>query len=185
MKKTRYPTHVNLKDLPFEGESFQFSNQTGELNKALSDMIGEHPFQIDLTLTPAGNAYEIAGHIESKADLLCARCGRDLTYHIHDDFHELIVVMKERPRSGHSGHTGNNLIDGPYCNYTTNYDFDLAEFAHEHIAAAIPYTPYCERSDCETYLTEAQKSQLRGFDEEKPNNPFEALKNFASKSQRS
>lgn len=185
MKKTAYPTYVNLKELPLEGESFDFSRETGELDDALQDLIGDYDYQVEMQLTPAGNAFAISGHIETSAELQCARCGRDTKQEIRDDFNELILVMKERPRSGHSGHTGTNLIDGPYCNYTTSYEFNLSEFTHEHVASAIPYTPYCGLKDCEEYFQKAQEALSEGFSEEKPNNPFTALKNLNSKTQRS
>lgn len=185
MKKTLYPIKVNLKDLPLEGESFYFSRSTGELNKALSDLINKHDYTASLQLTPAGNAFAISGHIKTQAELLCARCGRETIENINDEFSEIIVVMKEKPRSGHSGHVGVNLIDGPYCNYVTHYDFDLSEFVHEHIAAAIPYAPYCKLDDCEEHLKKSQTALEKGFDGPDQNNPFSTLKNFTPKGQRS
>lgn len=184
-KKTLYPTKVNLKDMPDDGESFHFSKSTGELDKALKDLIGQYDYVVDLQLTPAGNAYQISGNIKTKADLLCARCGRDTTIDINDNFHEVIVVMKEKPRSGHSGHVGVNLIDGPYCNYATGYEFNLSEFAHEHIAAAIPYAPYCKLEDCAEHFKKWQLALEEGFTDSTQNNPFSALKNITSKGQRS
>lgn len=185
MKKNLYPTSLNLKDMPLAGESFNFSKSTGELDKVLGEIIGQHDYTVNLQLTPAGNAFEIGGEIHTKADLLCARCGRDATININDKFSELIVVMKEKPRSGHSGHVGVNLIDGPYCNYATGYEFDLAAFVHEHVTAAIPYAPYCNLDDCEAHFKKLQIELEKGFEGSDQNNPFLSLKNIASKSQRS
>src|SRR5437868_2798627 len=135
MRPTVYPTFVNLKDLADEGESFVFSRQTAELNSKLKDVVAQHDYQVALTITSMGNAFEITGKIDTEMDVVCARCGRDMVHPIHDNFSELIVVMDERPRAGHSGHTGMQLDEGPYCNYSTTYQFDLGEFVHEHIAA--------------------------------------------------
>ncbi len=185
MKKSSYPTVVNLKDLPQEGETFNFSRATGELDKTLADLIDNNDYRVDFELVPAGNAFAITGQIQTQALLTCARCGRDTTQPISDTFHEVIMVIKEKPRSGHSGHTGNNLIDGPYCHYTTAYEFDMGEFAREHVAAAIPYTPYCGRADCEEYLERAKTPAQDSFDSSTESNPFATLKNLTSKSQRS
>ncbi len=141
-------TSVNLKQLPDQGEQFQFNQGSGELNRHLVDLIGSHAYNIDVTIRPQGNVYEITGRIDTEMDRICSHCGRDTHLPIHDEFSELIVVMTERPRAGHSGHTG-SLLEGPSCNYITGHEFDLAEFVHEHIALAEPPHPQCGRSDCD------------------------------------
>jgi len=179
MKFSKYPTRVNLKDLPDQGESFVFSRQTGELNLNLNELIQNHDYKVNIELTPMGNAFGISGIIESQMDLLCARCGRDMTAPVLDNFNELIVVMDEKPKGGHSGHTGGQFINGPYCNYTTSYEFDLSEFIHEHIAASEPYAPNCGRADCEHYLQKVQSATVPPV--EIKSHPFEILKNVKLK----
>lgn len=182
-KKITYPTSVNLKELEDGDETFHFSRESGELNSALQDLVKNHAYDVELHLRPMGNAFEISGHISTQMDLICARCGRDMIEPIKDDFNELIVVMKEKPRAGHSGHTGGELSDGPFCNYLTSYQFNLADFIHEHIAAVEPHTPHCSRSDCETHLKQLQET-LGLAAEDQPTSPFEVLKNLSVKSQR-
>lgn len=182
MRKATYPTFINLKELEAEAEEFQFSRNSGELNSALADLIGVHPYDAELALKSVGNAYEITGKISTQMTLPCARCGRDMIQKIEDNFQELIVVLKEQPRAGHSGHTGSHE-HGPFCNYTTSSQFDLAEFVREHIAAAEPYAPQCRQLDCEMHYLAAQKS-AKGFDAEEPTNPFAVLKNITPKGQR-
>ena len=182
MKKTKYPTRVNLRDLEDEGEDFVFNRGTGELNTALTELIGSHDYAVNIRLTPAGNAFEIIGKISTSIDTQCARCGRDMVLPIEDDFQEMIVIEKEKPRAGHSGHTGGDH-EGIFCNYVTSYDFNLAEFAHEHIAAAEPYTPLCTRPDCEQHFQAAQ-GQIGRETETGAHSPFEVLKNLTTKGQR-
>jgi uncharacterized protein len=178
MKKTTYPTFINLKDLQSrhltEGEEFLYSRATGELNATLEDVIGKNDYIAKLRVQAIGNVFEISGDIKTQLEVPCARCGRDMKYPVNDKFHELIVVLEERPRAGHSGHTSGQLGEGPFCNYTSSHHFDLAEFVHEHIVAAEPYTPHCGADDCETYVSEPVPER----------SPFEVLKNLSAKTQR-
>lgn len=182
MKKPIYPTYINLRELNPEGESFIYNRDSGELNQCLKDLIQTHPYNVELHLRPMGNAFEITGKILTKMSLLCSRCGRDMDTPIEDQFQELILVMDERPRAGHSGHTGSHE-DGPFCNYVTSYQMSLADFVREHIAAAEPFTPHCDRSDCEDYFRNLQATvEPAGFSGK---NPFEVLKNLPIKNQSS
>jgi len=171
---TTYRTAVNLKDIEAEGESFVFHRQTGELNERLADLIGSHDYSVDLSVRPMGNVFEISGQISTQMDLVCARCGRETSAPIKDDFHEIIIVLAERPRAGHSGHTGSS-DEGPFCNYVTSYEFDLAEFVHEHIAATEPYRPLCSRADCDEVFEKAQVTDTSPTAE---SNPFAILKSL-------
>jgi len=183
MNKQVYPTRIHLKELPPKGEHFHFSEQTGELNSTLGDLLKDLKYSADIRLEPAGNAFQISGSITTKLDVLCSRCGRDMVYPVNDLFNEIIVINTETPRDGHLGHvstSGQN--EGPYCNYINNYDFDLAEFIHEHIAAAEPYTPHCERPDCETHWERIRALAETPAREE--TTPFAALKKMSIKPQK-
>lgn len=178
---TTYRTSVNLKDLDEDGEDFSYSRASGELNKTLNELVGEQPYDINLHLRPMGNVFEISGEIHTAMNLPCSRCGRDMQMPIDENFNEIIVVMNERPRAGHSGHTG-TTDEGPYCNYVTSHDFSLSDFVHEHVAAAEPYQIHCTRPDCEEVYKKAQISDTSTI---KENNPFEVLKNLNVNSKRS
>lgn len=179
MRTTSYPTVVNLKDLPLEGESFYFSKSSGELNDILKDLIEGHDYKVELHLKSLGNAFEITGKINTQMNLVCAHCGREMGFPIADQFTELIVVMSELPRASHSSHTGHQHEDGPYCHYSSHYQFDLGEFTHEHLAAAEPYTPYCGQADCEAFFKAATAHE----ENERPSSssPFADLQNLVVK----
>jgi uncharacterized protein len=174
-----YPTTVNLKDLPDQGESFEFNRKVGELNKQLNDLIGNHDYEVNLSVRPLGNVFEISGLIRTEMDLICSHCGRDMVTPIEDKFTELIIVMDEKPRAGHSGHTGSLLDEGPACNYVTHHTFDLGNFTHEHIALAEPFQPRCGRSDCDqVFLQAAGLSAPKVPGAPNRDNPFAVLKDL-------
>ncbi|OFZ18390.1 MAG: hypothetical protein A2Z20_04025 [Bdellovibrionales bacterium RBG_16_40_8] len=185
MSKPFSPTSLNLKELESSGEIFNFSRNTGELNAGLRDLINDHDYSVQLELIPVGNAFQISGTITTKLNLICSHCGRDLVEPIHDKFNEIIVVTKEKPRAGHSGHTGSSLEDGPYCNYLTSYQFNLIDFVHEHIAAAEPYAPHCNLADCDKYHESLRSGKaVEGQEISTSEHPFAVLKNVTVKSQR-
>jgi uncharacterized metal-binding protein YceD (DUF177 family) len=176
-----YRTTVNLKELSPDGESVHYSKASGELKAKLADLVGSHDYTVDITLNPMGNVFAISGQITTKLDVQCARCGRELTTPIAANFNEIIIVLNERPRAGHSGHTGSSE-EGPFCNYVTSHTVDLAEFVHEHIAAAEPYRALCDRSDCETVYEKAQVTgSLRSADMNAEANPFAVLKELSKR----
>lgn len=78
MRHTKYPTFINLKELEDQGEEFNFSRESAELNKALFDLIGDHAYICEIAMRPMGNAFEITGKIDTQITLPCARCGRDM-----------------------------------------------------------------------------------------------------------
>lgn len=179
MKKYTYPTRVHLNEIPDEGRDFHFDNESGELNQMLGDLIGTNTFRADLRIQPMGNVFSISGDIQTRLETECSRCGRDMEYPVQDNFSELIVVEKPRPRNSESSHV---LPDDSsvFCNHISDPAFNLGEFVHEHIAASEPYVVQCQRTDCEDFVKAAQERQgpppLMT-----PESPFAALKNFKPK----
>lgn len=173
MAKSGISTTVNLTELPESGLEFSFDEKTGELNQVLEDLIHKRPHFVRIFIRPIGDIYEISGEVKATLPLLCSRCGRDVEHEINDHFQELIMIEKPRPRKGTpSSHEGHST--GPFCNYVTSPIFNLAEFSHEHIAAAEPYIIECKRPDCGEYL---QKIHGEPPDlAENRSNPFEILK---------
>ncbi|MEK6554368.1 MAG: YceD family protein [Bdellovibrionota bacterium] len=177
MKQTAYPTKVMLTSLQETGEIYKYTNQTGELTKALADLIGDAPYNVEIQLMPAGNAFLISGKIKTEMKLICSHCGRDAVHEVNDDFKEIILIEDDRGRGGHTGHVGSDLVsDGPYCNYVQSASFDIADFVHEHIAAEEPYIVECGQPDCERVMKAAE---LRAGDPTSTDaNPFSVLKNL-------
>lgn len=177
MKNTAYPISVMLPSLPEDGETYKYTEITGELTKTLEDLIGNAAYAVDIALKPMGNAFEISGEIKTQMNTNCAHCGRDMTYEVNDDFREIILIEEERGRGGHTGHAGADLVsDGPFCNYVQSPSFSIADFVHEHIAAEEPYIAECGKADCEKV---SKSAQLRAADlESTDTNPFSVLKNL-------
>lgn len=179
MKKYTYPTRIQLNELPEEGQSYHFDRDSGELNHILQDLVGENAYTVDIFIQPMGNVFQISGDLHTEVGTQCARCGRDMNHPVDENFSELIVVEKPRPRSSTGSHS---LSDGSslFCNHISDTSFSLGEFVHEQIAANEPYVVRCQREDCESYLESAQE-HVRAPAELPKENPFAVLKNFKPK----
>jgi uncharacterized metal-binding protein YceD (DUF177 family) len=180
MSKRAQLNRIALPDLPPQGEDYALNRKSGELNETLKDIISDRDYEISIHIKPIGNVYEISGRIQTEVNTQCSRCGRDALAPINDQFSELIVIEEPRPRKGSSSsHEGHS--DGPFCNYVTSPIFNLAEFCHEHIAAAEPYLFECGRPDCaDTYKRATTHTEAPEFNK---TNPFQALKKvFKNKS---
>lgn len=176
-KPSTYPISVLLSSLNENGEKYSYSQTTGELTATLKDLISNDPYAVTVEIRPLGNAFEISGLVDTQLRLNCSHCGRDTTYKVNNEFRELILVEDERPRGGHTGHSGGDLVnDGPYCNYVNSYNFNIADFIHEQIASQEPYIVECGLNDCETVMKAAQLSASAA--ENADFSPFSVLKNL-------
>ncbi len=164
MKRSTNLTFVNLKSLPEKGEQYQFSQQNGELDEQLRDLIGSNNYYVSLEVRPVGNVFEISGEIRAEMDLICSHCGRELHHPVNDSFNELIVVTAKWTRAGHSGHVNSVKDHEITCNYATSFDFDLGDFVHEHIALAEPDHPLCARPDCDDVFNAANRTVKNPID---------------------
>jgi uncharacterized metal-binding protein YceD (DUF177 family) len=177
MRKVTYPIHVNLNEIPDEGRTFHYSNDSAELTDTLQDLVGSHPYRAEVRLKPIGNVYEISGDIDTQVTSACSRCGQDFDQDFKHHFHELIVIEKERPRRTRRGHVNHseNQDSGPFCNYRQDNNFNVAEFVHEQIASHEAYATACGKPSCEELLKKYQPTQEETL---KGESPFAVLKNL-------
>ena len=56
MKKSdSAPIIVKLKELPPDGQNFVFTNESGELNQRLKDLIGTNNYRAEFSIFPQGD----------------------------------------------------------------------------------------------------------------------------------
>ena len=61
MKTRLSPIRISLQDLPTDGREYTFTSESGELNAALSDLIGSNPFVLNFKRVPMGNSFDLKG----------------------------------------------------------------------------------------------------------------------------
>lgn len=155
---------IKLNEIPQEGRDYTFDRESGELNEALADLIGEHGYDVKLFIKPIGSAYEMTGRLKSTVTEICSRCGWDLEIPLERKVHEILLEEGDEDRKGHSVH-GNRSVDfsadGPNMTPVKGDVFDAAEFVHETIALAEPLYPSCGNDNCEHLAeVEAKKREL-------------------------
>ena len=193
MKTRQDAKLIVLKDLPAEGRDFEFSNESGELNSILKDLIGTNPYQFNFRITPQGNSFDLRGQLESKLDLQCSVCAGDFAFPIKLDLHELIVIERAIGKGDQmtkANHAHEWVEGGPDYMILSNDTFDVGEYAHEAIALAEPMRPLCapERpSGCAQSSQKVERTWLSYGETDKEaaalrDNPFRVLEKIKLKS---
>lgn len=177
---------IDLSDLPPEGRSFEFTHESGEMTPQLTDLLGKHPYRIEILVRPLGNIFEASGVIQGAMDQVCSLCGDDLLKGLNQPFRELLMIQEPLGRSTKNtrvNHTSEMNLEAPEVTELSGQMFDMAEFIHELIAISIPIRvtarPDCEES-CERYQEVLKLGVLNAQDPPgfAAKNPFAGLKDL-------
>lgn len=193
MTKINRRRQINLKEIAASGESFEFTQASGELSSILEDLIGKNDFIINMTILPLGNSYNISGSIKTDQNLICSRCAIDFVQPLNIKIKEILYVQKQvldrKGKSGRANHISDYSEDALHCTYLEDDFLDVGEFVHEIIAINEPLHPTakpdCDDS-CENLLNAYKSGWLEKIDpqaesKKETHNPFEALKDFKLK----
>lgn len=181
------PLHINLKELPPEGEEFTYSAKSGELTPALKDLLGANDYQVSFRITPMGNTFDLRGNITSAMNLQCALCTIDFKYPVELKLHELIVINKplnKGDQQTRANHAHEWESEGPDYILVDSPTFDVATYVHEMVALTEPLQPLgkpdCD-ANCENlavFKSSIKASQDDGFAKA---NPFKVLEKIKLK----
>lgn len=179
---------INLTEIPEEGRAYHYNSQTGELNSILVDLVGKANHEVEFFIKPLNSKdFELVGAIKTKLPEQCARCGIDFPYPVDEKFHEILIPKQNQPR-GSKYSKVNHVSDlpegGPDVSEYEGHMFDIGEYLHEVVALAAPFNPAGpedENGDCSICKIPVKGrsfSYEEKMPEEKPQNPFAALKNI-------
>lgn len=140
------PLQINLKELPPEGQDFQYSHSSGELTRSLKDLVGDNPYSIQFKLTPMGNTFELKGSVKAGMDLQCSLCAVDFKHPVELKLYELILVSKRQTlhkgdQQSKANHAHEWETQGPDYILLESDSFHVGEYVHEMIALAEPLKP--------------------------------------------
>ena len=141
---------VDLKALPPEGEAYQYTEKSEEAFGLFDDILGIHPFSIQVEVAPMGNCFQVLGSVRTTYDETCSRCGYDIEVDLLPKINEILMFDKERPRKFQTSHVQNSeIIDEstPSVTYIQSSDFQLGEFLHEMMVFAMETYPKCKDQD--------------------------------------
>lgn len=179
---------INLIDIPEEGQSFFWNNQSGELSSVLADLIGKNLYQVDFFVKPLNSKdFELRGIIKTGLAEQCSRCGIDFEFPVKQEFYEILIPKQDHPRGGRYSKV-NHVSEAPDTGTeTSEYEgnhFDMGEYLHEVVALAEPFNPAGpedENGDCSICKIPVKGRSFSYNEEmpvEKPQSPFAVLKNI-------
>ncbi len=175
------PTVIYLSELPKEGRKYLYTNQTGELQPFLQDLIGKNPYEVELEVKPMGNVFSATGKITTGLDELCSLCALEYVQRISQSFQEILIIQK--PVKGHQArvnHASELNLEGPECTELESDQFLVGDFIRELVALAKPIKPLgkpnCDET-CENYQEAVRKGWLTPPNDKdfKSENPFSKL----------
>lgn len=137
---------INLSEIPPEGRQYLCNQKTGEFEEALTDLVGQRPYDVNFFIQPVGNIYEITGKIDTHLGLTCARCANDFNYGIHEKIHELLVPGGKLPRTGKEAkvnHVSELDDSGPSTTVIESLNFDMDPLVRDLVALAEPNIAIC------------------------------------------
>ncbi len=191
MKPRKSPTEIQLKDLPAEGRDYEYTRESGELNSALEDLIGNNPYAVSFKITPLGNTFDLRGTVKTGLNLQCALCAIDFKFPVEQKLHEMLVVQKPMEKGDQltkANHAHEWENQGPDYILLDSDLFRVGDYIHELVGLAEPIRPLgkpdCD-ANCEN-MSEPVKKWL-GYGSEKAtdpikSNPFQVLEKIKLKS---
>jgi uncharacterized protein len=175
---------IRLKEIPQDGRDYTFDRKSGELNDALSDLIGDHGYNVSLFIKPIGSAYEMRGQIKTTVHETCSHCGYDFELPLSRAVKEVLFEEQEAYRKTHSVQ-GSQMIDFSQDELSMTPIrgdiLDAGEFVHEMIALSEPLYPVCgpdgqclNAAEVEAIRRRLEEEAELAVETKKPN-PFNAL----------
>lgn len=169
---------IKLNEVPEEGQDYDYSRGTAELNSALVDLIQDNDYSVHMFIKPLNTKdFTVTGNVSTKRREQCSRCAEDFDQKIRKNLNEILIPHQEQDRTGKYSKSQVMLGSETEEVSVTEYNkqqFDVAEFVHEAIALEIPFVAYCDscqkKEDSETFIYDEKMSE-----DSKPN-PFQALK---------
>lgn len=178
------PTVIYLRELPNEGRTYIYTNESAELTPFLKDLLGQRPYRVEIEVKPMGNVYSAIGTIEAGLEELCSRCAIDFILPVKERFNEILVVGETPHRGGghqaRVNHSSELNADGPECTELPTHEFRVADFVHEIIALSRPIKPMA-KPDCDDSCENFQMALQKGWvttgnsDSFQKTNPFSQL----------
>lgn len=162
---------IDLKSLSGKGLDFYYDQQSEDLTKKLKSLIGENDYNIKIHICNEGHSsYVISGKIQTRLNLLCARCAYEFKKPINKEFKEKIFLQKQLTRKDKQTKINHfsDLMNREDFTVLESSVFDIGDFLHELIAVEEPFRPLGSKScdddsfNCEHLENIKQKIRQKG-----------------------
>lgn len=183
MKKER--VLIKLTDIPDEGQSFSYSDKSGELSQALHDIIDDNSYSVELTVQPIDTYYLATGKIITQLSRICSQCGSDIQLPVNIKLNEILIPKAEMHKGdtqSKSGFIATDLDEQKTdVTYIVGGVLNVEELVREQIVITDPTYPVCP-DKCEgleevrAKMSELEKNAEHAMQGGAKQNPFEVLK---------
>ena len=182
-------SRIRLTDIPADGKDFHWSRESKELNDTLEDLIGSEAYEVKFNIRPVNSRdFMMMGTITTRLPEECSLCALDFQMPVTVKINEILIPHQPQERTSQYARV-NHVSDAPdqgpqALEYDESLHFDMGAYVHEAIAITVPFNPKPEtdqKGDCLACGLN-QETHNFGYEDqmpqEKPNNPFAALKNL-------
>lgn len=178
---------IHLNEIPEEGKSYIWNNQTAELNLILQDLIGNTSYSAEFFIKPLQQGtFQLTGKMRTQLPEECSRCGLDFNLAVDERFKELMIPSSgSGSRTSHfakANHFSDLKEEAPSVVEYNGNQFNMGEYLHEVVALAepnIPAPPVTKDDNCSLCLKNVRQIQQsyedKGFEGDRKN-PFDVLK---------
>lgn len=180
---------IRLTDIHEEGKDFHWNRDSKVLNELLSDLIQKENYDVKFHIRPVNKRdFFMTGTILTQAPEDCSLCGLNFKMPLKIQINEILIPYQPQERTSQYARV-NHVSDAPdqgpqSLEYDETLHFNMGEYVHEAIALAIPFNPKPEADEKGNCLACGLNMETHNFGyedkmvDEKPNNPFAALKNL-------
>jgi uncharacterized protein len=136
---------IHFNEIPEGGKNYQLNQHSGELNRALKDLIGERAYSIEMDVFPLGQSFDVKGVVYTKLPQVCSLCADEFDLELREKFHHIVMNQENNTVSGFKEDWSSEDVEV----WTTKEEgeFDVGELIHEVVALAQPTRPVC-KADC-------------------------------------
>ena len=136
---------VKFHEIPTSGLEFNFSQESGELDEALKDLLGDTPnYVAKLNLMPIEDMVHLKGHLSAQTKQACSRCSEDFPQQVKKNFVIAFYKSEDSIKNMGSGISGIGQLEGSFdLEFLEGNEIKLGEVVHEQVALEIPFQPLC------------------------------------------
>lgn len=148
---------VDLGNIPEDGEEFELTRGSEELQGLFDDLISETAsLNVHLKIQPQGNFFSVTGSMKSSYEDTCSRCGYPVELPLEGKVNEMLIFDGERPRKYQSNHhheTSAGGLEDLSVTYLESLTFDVGGFLNEVMVMCREDYPRCaNKKQCDSQI---------------------------------
>lgn len=169
---------IKFNEIPASGLQVAYSNQSGELNTVLFDLMGDYPvYKFEADIQSHEQSVQLKGKVQGELRHVCSRCADEFS----TTFNKKFTTTYQQGDSLEGLPESIDVTEGTFeLEFVQAPELDLGSAIHEQVALEVPFQPICKDAclglcfQCGTNLNETS-CQCKPASI-KHQSPFEKLK---------